>query len=40
MEIRELLPSEKERINDIAEYAELIFGDGGIGRWIIMPFVR
>lgn len=40
MEIRELLPSEKERINDIAEYEELIFGDGGIGRWTIMPFVR
>ena len=40
MEIRELLPSEKERINEIAEYEELIFGDGGIGRWTIMPFVR
>ena len=40
MEIRELLPSEKERINDIAEYEELIFGDGGLGRWTIMPFVR
>lgn len=40
MEIRELLASEKEYINDIAEYEELIFGDGGIGRWTIMPFVR
>ena len=40
MEIRELLPSEKGYINDIAEYEELIFGDGGIGRWTIMPFVR
>ena len=40
MEIRELLPSEKGHINDIAEYEDLIFGDGGIGRWTIMPFVR
>ena len=40
MEIRELLPAEKGYINEIAEYEELIFGDGGIGRWTIMPFVR
>lgn len=40
MEIRELLPSEKGYINDIAEYEEQIFGDGGIGRWTIMPFIR
>jgi ribosomal-protein-alanine N-acetyltransferase len=40
MEIRELLPSEKDYINDIAVYEEKIFGDGGIGRWTIMPFVR
>ena len=40
MKIRELLPSEKGYINDIAEYEELIFGDGGIGRWTIMPFIR
>ena len=28
MEIRELLPSEKERINDIAEYEELFSATG------------
>lgn len=40
MEIRELLPEEKEYIDDIVNYEIEVFGDGGIGRWTIMPFIR
>lgn len=40
MEIRELLPKEKKYIDDIVNYEIEIFGDGGIGRWTIMPFIR
>ena len=40
MEIRELSSKEKFYIDDIVNYEIEIFGDGGIGRWTIMPFIR
>ena len=40
MKIFELKENEKKYINQIVAYEVEIFGDGGIGRWTIMPFVK
>ena len=40
MEIIKIEAGNKDLIADIVDYETVIFGDGGIGRWTIMPFVR
>ena len=40
MEIIKIEAGNKDLIADIVDYETVIFGDGGIGRWTIMPFIR
>ena len=40
MEIIKIEAGDKDLIADIVDYETVIFGDGGIGRWTIMPFIR
>ena len=40
MEIIKIEAGNKDLIADIVDYETVIFDDGGIGRWTIMPFVR